>query len=249
MTRYRSGCGRSKTPGRRTRAAFTKQPARLRAPNSAPARASGASNELARALVAAGIADAPMEVRQVGIDGALIWRSFHARGAVDPRRKPKANRYGAFGGKTRPSERPECGEHSAKNRGQAMARGYLSHPGRLRPLYRSPPMPHGFEAHRPPVHFAGLARQYRHPRDPERHPRASDPEVGLQGHDACRAAHRGGTSIPRKRRRKWSLTRRTARAKWNRIEQPGKPGENYVDVARAKKVTLDLEEKQTSGTG
>ena len=38
----------------------------------------GASYELARVLVAAGIADAPMEVRQIGLKGELTYRSFHA---------------------------------------------------------------------------------------------------------------------------------------------------------------------------
>lgn len=38
----------------------------------------GASNELARVLVAAGIADQAMEVRQRGTEGQLTWSSFHA---------------------------------------------------------------------------------------------------------------------------------------------------------------------------
>lgn len=37
----------------------------------------GASNELARVLVAAGVPDAPMHVEQVGIAGHLVWKSFH----------------------------------------------------------------------------------------------------------------------------------------------------------------------------
>lgn len=41
----------------------------------------GASYELARVLVAAGIADAPMAVRQPGLKGEMIYRSFHAAAA------------------------------------------------------------------------------------------------------------------------------------------------------------------------
>jgi len=37
----------------------------------------GASNELARVLVAAGVPDATMPVEQIGIAGHLIWKSFH----------------------------------------------------------------------------------------------------------------------------------------------------------------------------
>jgi hypothetical protein len=37
----------------------------------------GAPNELARALVSAGIADQPVEVRHVGIKGCISYRSLH----------------------------------------------------------------------------------------------------------------------------------------------------------------------------
>jgi len=39
---------------------------------------SGAANELARMLVAAGVADAPMEIHTVGLRGCMTWRSFYA---------------------------------------------------------------------------------------------------------------------------------------------------------------------------
>jgi hypothetical protein len=37
----------------------------------------GAPNELARVLVSAGVADQPVEVRQVGIKGYISYRSLH----------------------------------------------------------------------------------------------------------------------------------------------------------------------------
>jgi hypothetical protein len=37
----------------------------------------GAPNELARVLVAAGVSDQPVEVRQVGIKGCITYRSLH----------------------------------------------------------------------------------------------------------------------------------------------------------------------------
>jgi hypothetical protein len=38
----------------------------------------GAANELARQLVAAGLADRPMEIRYRGLAGTMTWSSFHA---------------------------------------------------------------------------------------------------------------------------------------------------------------------------
>ena len=37
----------------------------------------GTSNQLARLLVAAGVADQPVEIRQVGIKGCISYRSLH----------------------------------------------------------------------------------------------------------------------------------------------------------------------------
>jgi len=44
---------------------------------------SGASHELARRLVAAGIPDQPVRVRQVGLAGHLAWRSLHRMALFD----------------------------------------------------------------------------------------------------------------------------------------------------------------------
>lgn len=44
---------------------------------------SGASHDLARRLVDAGIPDQPVQVRQVGLAGHLAWRSLHRMALFD----------------------------------------------------------------------------------------------------------------------------------------------------------------------